>query len=76
MVSLIQVSYLTSIRATTVFTSLIKGVSPNSVLNVVSSIILCHCDGVPRGYRYTVGTGTEDTGTQLVLVQRVQVHSW
>ena len=53
----IPVSYPTSIRATVLFTSLIKCVSLNSVLNVVSSVILCRCDGVP-------GRSVQDTGVR------------
>ena len=52
---LLPISYFTSIQATVMFTSLIKHVSQNSMLDVVSSVILCHYDGVS-------GLSSEDTG--------------
>ena len=56
-VSLISISYATSTRATVLFTSLIKYVLQNSVLNVVPSIILCHHDGIPgRSFQDTADT--------------------
>ena len=50
-ISLTPVFYSTSTRGTVLFTSLIKCVSLNSVLNAISSIIQCH--GAGRLYQDT-----------------------
>ena len=75
-VSLIPVSYSTSIRATVLFTSLSKRVSLNSILNVVSSVIICHYDGVPgRSSQDTEGMPEKKVGNYCsVLMNRQFLH--
>ena len=74
MVSLIPVSYLTFILATVLFTSLIKCVSLKSVLNVVSYIIICHCDGVPGRSSQDTGRTRGEKGWELLISMQFDIE--